>query len=94
MKNPALLEELIGSQASKNYKGIMINHITNMTIKWTTIIVPIYLMNSSKTFDVKQDMLEMIKNIAFDIKHYNWEMHVASLIKINSEICQELKGSI
>lgn len=52
-KNPTLLEELIGSKASKNSKGVMINDITNMEVKWTTIIVSICLTNFGWPFDVK-----------------------------------------
>lgn len=38
-KNPALPEEIIGSWASKKYKGFMINHTTNMAMKWIVVIV-------------------------------------------------------
>ena len=70
-KSPSLLEELIGSRTSKNSKGVMIHHISNLTIKWTTIIVSICLMNFGRPSNMKREMLEAIKNIALEGKVYN-----------------------
>ena len=39
-------------------------------------------------------MLEATKSITFEGKKYNKEAHVASLIKVNCEICQEVRRSI
>jgi len=39
-------------------------------------------------------MLEAIKSIELEGKKYNWEVHVVFQIKVNFEICQEVKGSI
>lgn len=77
-----------------NSKGVMISHIINIIVKWTTTIVYIFLTNLGRPSDIRKNMLEVIKNIAFNGKCYNWVTHVADLIKINCERCQEIKGSI
>ena len=53
-KGLTLLEELIESPPIKNSKVIMINHITNMEVKWTIIIVSIFLTNYSWPFNIKK----------------------------------------
>lgn len=93
-KNLLLLKEPTGSWANKNSKGIMINHIANMEMKYKVAIVSIFLTNSSWPSDVKQEMLEEIKNITFKGKFYNQAMHITELTKVNCEGCQELDSSI
>ena len=44
----------------------MINYITNMIVKWMAIIVSICLTNFGWHFNVKQEMIEAIKNITYD----------------------------
>lgn len=90
----SVLEELTRRKASKNSKGVMINQIHNLVVEWTSIVVFIFLKNLEWPFNVKQKMLEAIKNVAYDDKRYNWVTHVANLVKSNCERCREAGGSI
>lgn len=46
-RNPTLLQDIIGTQATKSSKGLKISQIKNGIAKWEAIIISIYLTNSS-----------------------------------------------
>lgn len=85
---------MIGRKDSKNSKGIMIIQIHNLSMKWTSIIVSKYFKLSNQPFDIKQEMLDSIKNDIFDGKGYSCETHITSLIKLNYERFQEARQAI
>lgn len=63
-KNLALLEWLTRlNKKCKNSKGLQINSIESLTIKWTTLIISICLTISYRPFDVKLDILEDIEGV-------------------------------
>lgn len=62
--NYSLLKELTERKASKKSKVVMINQIHNLVVKWKNIIVSVFLKNLGHPSNVKQEMLEEIKNIA------------------------------
>lgn len=86
-----MVKELIGNKYGKKYKGIIINQIQELLVKWIAIIVSIFLTLSGKPFYVKKEMLESIKNISYEGKKYNWANNVDELLKSNYERCQEVK---
>ena len=89
-KNPALLERFTGSsQKGKNSKGLQINSIESPTVKWTTLIISIYLTISGQPSDIKLDMLEDIEGVASHAKTYSWDNYLPDLVKTNCEKCQE-----
>ena len=89
-KNPAMLETFTGSsQRGKNSKGLQINSIESPSVKWTALIVSICLTISSRSFDVKLDMLEAIDGVANHGKTYSWANHLDGLVKMNCEKFQE-----
>ena len=81
-KNPALLEKFTGSsQKGKNSKGLQINSIESSSLRWTTLILSIYLPISDQSFDVKLNMLEVIDGVSNHAKTYNSASYLADLVK-------------
>ena len=58
-------------------------------MRWTTLILSIYLTIFSRPSDVKLNMLEAINRVANHGKTYRWESYLADLVKLNYEKCQE-----
>ena len=64
-KNPTLLEKFTGStQRGKRSKGLQINLIESSSVRWTTLILSIFLTISGQPLDIKLDMLEAIDSVA------------------------------
>lgn len=73
VKNMDLFEKFISSNSKgKNSKGLKINSIEMLTIKWASLIVSIFLTASGILSDVKLNMIEAIDNITYHSKVYNW----------------------
>ena len=53
LNNSPLVEELTGSKDGKNSKGVMINQIHNLSMKWKTILVSICLKILGWLSDIK-----------------------------------------
>ena len=58
-------------------------------VKWTTLIISIFLTIFGRSSDIKLDMLEAIEGVANHAKTYSWANYLADLVKINYEKCQE-----
>ena len=59
-------------------------------VKWTTLIISIFLTIFGRPSDIKLDMLEAIEGVAYHAKTYCWANYLADLVKINCEKCQIL----
>lgn len=89
-KNPYLLERFIGStQKGKNSKGLQINSIESSTVKWTALIISIFLTIFGHPSNIKLDMLEVIEGVASHAKMYSWANYLADLFRTNCEKFQE-----
>ena len=89
-KNPTLLEKFTGStQRGKNSKGLKISSIESSLVKWTTLILSIYLTIFGRPSDIKLDMLEAIDGVANNAKTYFWVSYLVDLVKFHCEKCQE-----
>jgi hypothetical protein len=94
-KSMDLVNKFTGSnRKGKKSKILQINSIEMMTIKWTTLIVSIFLIASGRPLGIKIDMLEAIENIVYHTKIYNWDSHIVELLKSNCEGFQELNTPI
>ena len=70
--NPALLEKFIGiTQKGKNSKGLQINSIQLPWVKWTALIISIFLTIYGWLSNIKLDMLEAIEGVSNHAKTYS-----------------------
>ena len=83
-KNPSLLEKFTRSaQKGKNSKGLQINSIESLLVKWMALIISICLTIYGRLSDIKLNMLEDIKGVANHSKIYSWANYLAELVKMN-----------
>lgn len=79
-KNTYLVQDFTTSQQGTHSKGILIIQIKEPLIKWTNIIISIFLTNVSQSSEIKQEILEVVKHIIEEGKVYNWVDHLTNIV--------------